>query len=87
MYASLEKLFLLLEYAEAMACAFATSMPTSLPHPYILGDPRVLNFLDLFAFEDFVITLSSSDSNDEGSSNSCQLSFESTFYSREVLVD
>jgi hypothetical protein len=87
MYASPQKPFLLLEYAKAMACVFATSVPTSLPRPRILGDPRVLNFLDLFAFEDFAIILSSSGFDDEGSPNSYQLSFESNFYSREVSVD
>jgi hypothetical protein len=49
MFASPEKPFLLLEYAEAMACALATSGPTFLSSPRILGDPRVLNFFDLSA--------------------------------------
>jgi hypothetical protein len=70
-----------------MACALVTSGPTSLPRPRYLGDPRVLNFLDLFASEDFAIILSSSDSGDEGSLDSYQSSLESTFYSIEALVD
>jgi hypothetical protein len=87
MFASPEKPFLLPDYAEAMACAFATSAPTSLPRPHILGDPRILNFLDISTTKDFAITLSSSDSDDEGSLDSYQSSSEFSFYSREVLID
>ena len=87
MFASPEKPFLLPEYAEAMACALATLGSNSLPRPCYLGDPRVLNFLDLFAFEDFAFTLSSFDSNDERSPDSYQSSSKSKFYSTEALVD
>jgi hypothetical protein len=87
MFASPEKPFLLPEYVEAMACALATSGSNSLPRPRYLGDPRVLNFLDLSAFEDFAFTLSSFDSDDERSPDSCQSSSESKFYSIDALVD
>jgi hypothetical protein len=87
MFASLEKLFLLPHYAKAMACALATSVPTSLPCPRILEDPRILNFIDMSTIEDFAITLSSCYSEDERSPNSCHSYSESNFYSREVLVD
>jgi hypothetical protein len=70
-----------------MACALATSGPTSLSRPRYLGDPRVLNFIDLSASDDFAITLSSSDSDDERSPDSCQSSSESRFYSTEAPVD
>ena len=42
-------------YVEAMACALATSMHTSLPRPRILEDPKILNFIDIFAIENFAI--------------------------------
>jgi hypothetical protein len=84
MFASPEKPFLLLEYAEAMARALTTSRPTFLPSPRILGDPRVLNFFDLS--KDFATTLSSYDSDDEGSLDSFQSSSESRFYSKDALV-
>jgi hypothetical protein len=87
MFASPKKPFLLPGYAEAMARALVTSRPTSLPSPRILGDPRVLNFFDLYASKDFATTLSSYDSDDEGSPNSFQSSFESRFYSTDALVD
>jgi hypothetical protein len=86
-FASPKKPFLLSEHAEAMAYALANSGPTCLPHPHYSGDLRVLNFLDLFASEDFAISLSSSDSEDEGSPNSYQSSSESRFYSTEASVD
>ena len=70
-----------------MARALTTSRPTSLSSPRILGDPRVLNFFDLFASEDFATTLSSYDSNDEGSLDSFQSSSQSRFYSIDALVD
>jgi hypothetical protein len=78
---------LLLEYAEAIACTLTTSGPTSLPSPHILGDPRVLSFFDLSASEDFATTLSSYDSDDEGSPDSFQSSSESRFYSTDASVD
>jgi hypothetical protein len=87
MFASPEKPFLLPEYTEAMACALATSRPTSLPSPRILGNPRVLNFFDLSASEDFATTLSSYDSDDKGSPDSFQSSFESRFYSTDASVE
>jgi hypothetical protein len=87
MFASPEKPFLLLEYAEAMARALTTSRPTFLPSPRILGDPRVLNFFDLSASKDFATTLSSYDSDDEGSPDSFQSSSESRFYSTDASVD
>jgi hypothetical protein len=87
MFASPEKPFLLPEYAETMACALTTSRPTSLPHARILEDPRVLNYFDLSASEDFAITLNSSNSNDDHSPNSYQSSFESRFYSTEASID
>jgi hypothetical protein len=87
MFASLEKPFLLPEYAEAMACALANSGPTSLPRPHYSRDPRVLNFLDLSASEDFGVFLSRSNSKDEGSPDSYQSSSESRFYSTEASVD
>jgi hypothetical protein len=87
MFASPKKPFLLPEYVEAMACALATSGPTSLPRPRSSGDPRVLNFFDLSAFEDFAITLSSFDSDDERSPDSYQSSSESRFYSTEASID
>jgi hypothetical protein len=87
MFASLEKPFLLPEYAEAKACALATLGPSSLPHLRYLEDARVLNFLDLSTFEDFAITLSSFDFDDERSPDSCQSSSESRFYSIEASVD
>jgi hypothetical protein len=87
MFASPEKPFLLPEYTEAMACALATSRPTSLPSPRILGDPRVLNFFDLSASEDFATTLSSYDSDDERSPDSFQSSSESRFYPTDDSVD
>jgi hypothetical protein len=49
--------------------------------------PRVLNFFDLSAFEDFAITLSSSGSHDEGSLDSCLSSSEFRFYSTKASVD
>jgi hypothetical protein len=87
MFASPKKPFLLLEYAEAMTHALATSRPTFLPSPSILGDPRVLNFFDLSASEDFATTLSSYDSDDEGSPDSFQSSSESRFYSTDASTD
>jgi hypothetical protein len=87
MFASPEKPFLLSEYAEAMACALATSGPTSLPRPHYLGDLRVPNFLDLSASKDFAITSNSSDSDDERSPDSYQSSSESKFYTTEASVD
>jgi hypothetical protein len=71
-FASHEKPFLLPHYVEAMACALAISMPTSLPRLCILGDPRVLNYIDMSTTEDFAITLSRSYSENEGSLDSCQ---------------
>jgi hypothetical protein len=87
MFASPEKPFLLLEYTEAMARALTTSRPTSLPSPRILGNPRILNFFDLSTFEDFATTLSSYDSDDEGSPDSFQSSSESRFYSTDASID
>jgi hypothetical protein len=87
MFASPEKPFLLPHYAEVMACALATSMPTSLPPPRILGDPRILNFINMFVTKDFAITLSSSYFEDEVSPDSCHSSSESSFYSRKVSID
>jgi hypothetical protein len=87
MFASPEKPFELPEYAEAMARALAASRPTFLPSPRILGDPRVLNFFDLPASEDFSTTLSCYDSDDEGSLDSFQSSSESRFYSTDASVD
>jgi hypothetical protein len=86
-FASPEKPFLLPHYPEAMACALAILVPTSLPRFCILGDPRVLNYIDMSTTEDFAITLSSSYFKDEGSPNSYQSSSESSCYSREVSVD
>ena len=57
------------------------------PCPHYSGGLRVLNFLDLFASEDFAISLSSFDSEDEGSPNSCQSSSKSKFYSTEASID
>ena len=87
MFANPEKSFLLSEYAEAMACALATSRPTSLPRPHYLGNLRIPNFLDLFASEDFAIILCSFDSDDERSPDSYQSSSKSRFYSTIALVD
>jgi hypothetical protein len=87
MFASLEKPFLLPKYAKTMACALATSGHTSLPRLHYLGDPRVLNFLNLSTSKDFAIILSSSDFDDERSPDSCQSSSESRFYSTEASVD
>jgi hypothetical protein len=86
-FASPEKPFLLPEYTEAMARALSTSRPTSLPSPCVLGDPRVLNFFDLSASEDFATTLSSYDFDDEGSPDSFQSSSESRFYPTNASVD
>jgi hypothetical protein len=85
-FISTEKPFLLPHYTEATARALATIVPTSLPRPHILGDPRVLNFINMSATKDFAITLSSSYSENQGSPNSCHSFSKSRFYSREVSV-
>jgi hypothetical protein len=87
MFGSPENPYLLPHYDEAMACALATSMLTFLPRPRIFGDPKILYFIDMSATKDYVITLSSSYSKDEGSPDSYPSSFESNVYSREVPVD
>ena len=87
MFASLGKPLLLSEYTKAMARALTTSRPISLLSPRILGDPRVLNFFDLSTSEDSATTLSSYDSDDEGSPDSFQSSSESTFYSTNASGD
>jgi hypothetical protein len=53
----------------------------------ILGDPRILNYIDMSTTEDFAITLSSSYSEDEGSLDSCHSSSKSSCYSKEVSID
>jgi hypothetical protein len=87
MFASPEKPFLLPKYAKAMACALSNSGPTSLPRPRYLGDPRVLNLLDLSAFEDFGISQNSSHYEDEGSPDSYQSSSEPRFFYTKASVD
>jgi hypothetical protein len=49
LFSSPEKSFLLHVYAEAMARAFPPKRPTSVPCHRHVGDPRVLNFLDISA--------------------------------------
>jgi hypothetical protein len=52
LFSSPEKSFLLHVYAEAMARAFPPKRPTSVPCHRHVGDPRVLNFLDISATVD-----------------------------------
>jgi hypothetical protein len=52
MFDSPEKSFLLLAYVEAMECASPPRRPTCVPRHRHVGDPRVLNFLDISATVD-----------------------------------
>jgi hypothetical protein len=65
MFINLEKPFLLLDYAKTMARTSPTTGPTSELHLCYLEDPRVLDFIDISATNDFADPLDSSASCDE----------------------
>jgi hypothetical protein len=62
MFNSLEKSFLLLVYAKVMACASPPTRPCYVPHCHHVGDPRVLEFLDITATIDASFPTGCSDS-------------------------
>jgi hypothetical protein len=65
MFSSPEKSFLLPVYAQAMVCASPPTRPSCVPLHHSVGDPRVLEFLDITATVDasFPIDCSKSKSN------------------------
>jgi hypothetical protein len=66
LFISLEKPFLLPDYAEAMAHTSPTPGLIYEPCRHYLGVPKVLDFLDISAIDDFAFPLNSSTSWDEG---------------------
>ena len=66
MIISPEKHFILPDYAEAMAHAFLIAGFTCEPRRHYLGDPMVLDFLDISATDDFAFPLDCSASYDKG---------------------
>jgi hypothetical protein len=52
MLSSPEKSLVMPVYAKAMACASPPRQPSCIPHHRNVGDPRVLEFLDITAIVD-----------------------------------
>jgi hypothetical protein len=73
--------FILPDYAEAMACASLTTRHSSEPHRRYLGDPRVLDLLNINAIEDNAFPPDCSASYDKGVIYSCPSSSGSSYAS------
>jgi hypothetical protein len=71
MIISLEKPFLLPDYAKAMACSSLIARPTCEPCHYYRGDRRILDFLDISATDNSTFPLDSLASSDDGIIGSC----------------